>query len=1030
MTWADSTGGSAHVPQRGASEDEVTSQTHGFDTTWSGKNGGVEAPERRQGMSGFVRREPVHWGEGLQEWLEEHVNLVDPDGMCAMGASAQAHGFLWVELPPPGPQYRGRLGLYIEETVEGHLERLGALPPGIHASTGLDASLSDQLYRARLLEKRGIALGIPSLEGIVNLGRVIDADDGAVLRWWIAAAADRPLRVVVSRRNLTLRVYPSPVLFESLFQVASEPPSPRPPCTSMAASASSMELSDLPPAVSDDGAAHAAETNEARSIADTDSPEGPVSFACTGVVQQGEESEREEEPTQEMQALTWPLGTEVAPVQDEYVAESGHLERTETGWLDEEVELPELDEALGLTVESGKASSAFVVPEETLTPTPEEASAEESEVRMLSNGASVAPSASTESSISQEAPTLVPPPSSESVSELGVDVSDERAETIEQEENGAAGSELAGRGLAAEERRAAGSELAGRELAAEERRAAGSELASPKFEALHRETFPPQATQDSPEEARLQPESLDAKEDASSEAPLDADEFLQALMQDSDQAPTVRERHGDSVETQLDESSSPTPLPTKEIKRPPFMKMADPQRAGEAVEGGERAAEDPEQWGSTPEEMIGAGPAEHDEPAHRLRSPKKAYEERATARREPGAPEESVEPGESAKPVAHRDGSTSSEPTLGESASSAPELASEPGESSSGEFQPAESAAEPSELSSGEPAESAAEPSELSSGEPVESALQNRESEVRQRAGLESVSNQSAPDPNDPFNQLAIREWVKWSQNLAVARGPKPLSVVERMFVTDYTRLREAVRRGIADSTAAEVLDEWRDSFSRSYTEAFDALRVRGKRPTMVLDLPELAQRLARLQGARRVQLLLIDGMRFDLGLMVQDRMRSQVEAALTERLLLWSALPTTTTYQLELLGRGPDGLKEPCDSEDSPALVTRGRAARTARRVRSGHLEIHKIDVVEDALRQPGRPVVERFGEIADDAAEAIRAHLEKQASRTLVMVFGDHGFSLNPRKAGTTEEVEQGGSSPEEVLVPAFAWLTGAVH
>jgi hypothetical protein len=88
------------------------------------------------------------------------------------------------------------------------------------------------------------------------------------------------------------------------------------------------------------------------------------------------------------------------------------------------------------------------------------------------------------------------------------------------------------------------------------------------------------------------------------------------------------------------------------------------------------------------------------------------------------------------------------------------------------------------------------------------------------------------------------------------------------------------------------------------------------------------------------------------------------------------------------------------------------------------------KLDVVEDMLREPGLPVSERLVEIADRAADAILDHMAKQAPRTLVVVFGDHGFGLDPKAQGTTEEVLQGGSSPEEVLVPAFAWLTGAVH
>jgi len=44
-------------------------------------------------------------------------------------------------------------------------------------------------------------------------------------------------------------------------------------------------------------------------------------------------------------------------------------------------------------------------------------------------------------------------------------------------------------------------------------------------------------------------------------------------------------------------------------------------------------------------------------------------------------------------------------------------------------------------------------------------------------------------------------------------------------------------------------------------------------------------------------------------------------------------------------------------------------------------------------------------------------------------VMAFGDHGFLLDRLDNGTTK-ARSGGATPEEVLVPAFAWLVGGVH
>lgn len=323
---------------------------------------------------------------------------------------------------------------------------------------------------------------------------------------------------------------------------------------------------------------------------------------------------------------------------------------------------------------------------------------------------------------------------------------------------------------------------------------------------------------------------------------------------------------------------------------------------------------------------------------------------------------------------------------------------------------------------------------------PSVSATDMAEAEAPRGCGASPVDE--APDasarvPNEPCPSLlplgssAHDEWPKWEWELQAARGPKPLSVIERMFAKSYVPLADAVALGIADRSAEATLRAWSESFAKSYADAFDALRIRGKRPTMVLDVPEIAQRLARLHGARAVELVLVDGLRFDLGLRVNEELRRRLgrSAALTERLLLWASLPTTTSVQWSLLGRGPDGLREPCEAAEPHLPVARGRAARLLRRAKSGGREILKLDLVEATLAEPGPTLEERFGELTLEIAELLAAHFAKLQPRTLVMVFGDHGFVLE-EKAGRTEPARQGGASPEEVLVPAFAWLVGTVH
>ena len=77
----------------------------------------------------------------------------------------------------------------------------------------------------------------------------------------------------------------------------------------------------------------------------------------------------------------------------------------------------------------------------------------------------------------------------------------------------------------------------------------------------------------------------------------------------------------------------------------------------------------------------------------------------------------------------------------------------------------------------------------------------------------------------------------------------------------------------------------------------------------------------------------------------------------------------------------------------------------------------------------EPGDHEAARLDDLADELAEVLSAQLARLPARTLAIVFGDHGFKLDGMDSGTTS-AKSGGASPEEVLVPAFAWLVGGVH
>ncbi|WP_437504073.1 hypothetical protein [Sorangium sp. So ce1099] len=278
---------------------------------------------------------------------------------------------------------------------------------------------------------------------------------------------------------------------------------------------------------------------------------------------------------------------------------------------------------------------------------------------------------------------------------------------------------------------------------------------------------------------------------------------------------------------------------------------------------------------------------------------------------------------------------------------------------------------------------------------------------------------------------LSAAEWRALAVELDNARGPKPVRVIEQLFATHYTPLLGATLAGETDAAVRGVVDSWRTSFEHSYREAFSALRVTGKRPPMVFDAPDIAARLARLNGARGVKLLLVDAMRFDLGERVAAHLKEVMmdRAILVERSLLWAALPPTTTAQISLLARGPDGLRETMPPSEAEPAIARGRAVATLRRERVGSRELMKLDLVEARLRAAGPPFAERIEAIAEEVADVVARFMDSLPPRTLLLVFGDHGFRMTG-DGSTTGPASQGGGSPEEVLVPAQAWLVGGVH
>ncbi|MEO8876974.1 MAG: hypothetical protein ABI461_15380 [Polyangiaceae bacterium] len=264
--------------------------------------------------------------------------------------------------------------------------------------------------------------------------------------------------------------------------------------------------------------------------------------------------------------------------------------------------------------------------------------------------------------------------------------------------------------------------------------------------------------------------------------------------------------------------------------------------------------------------------------------------------------------------------------------------------------------------------------------------------------------------------------WRGWMLALTAAKGAQSLATFERLFVDAYLPLLTVLAAGLDDPRAKASMLVFRRTFESSYPEAAARFQMTAKRPSMTLDVPQNAMRLARAHGARASQIVLVEAMRYDIGVHVRDEILQSLgdRATLVDDARLHAALPTTSARQLETIARGVEALRSPSAANDDATLATPGGGLR---KIRVGGRELYRLDTIDVALQNDGTATALRLFDLAREVAETIACHASLIKARTLLYVVGDRGFSID---AGGRAKC--GGSTPEEVIVPAFAFLIEA--
>jgi hypothetical protein len=263
---------------------------------------------------------------------------------------------------------------------------------------------------------------------------------------------------------------------------------------------------------------------------------------------------------------------------------------------------------------------------------------------------------------------------------------------------------------------------------------------------------------------------------------------------------------------------------------------------------------------------------------------------------------------------------------------------------------------------------------------------------------------------------------ASWAAQLANMSGPKVHASVERAFLTAYLPLAHEVAAGSAPLEARAAVDRWAEGFAQSYAAAFKSLNSSLRRPRMVRDIFELGARWLGQSRARQCQLLMIDAMRFDLGRCLNEKLERELagDAACREQTLLWAALPSNAEAQRI----GDTAAARTARKDKLPASAPPSAPSGEIQTVRVGSREFFQLDRLASELAAPGENAAMRLERLAAILAEVIVPWIKAQPPDTLIVLFGNHGFYWEASFHGTSP-AQRGGALPEQVLVPASAWV-----
>ncbi|MFO7814621.1 MAG: DUF6079 family protein [Halanaerobiales bacterium] len=269
-------------------------------------------------------------------------------------------------------------------------------------------------------------------------------------------------------------------------------------------------------------------------------------------------------------------------------------------------------------------------------------------------------------------------------------------------------------------------------------------------------------------------------------------------------------------------------------------------------------------------------------------------------------------------------------------------------------------------------------------------------------------------DSKDNIND--IKEWKKVHVDYLSTLEYDYFKVSE---LSDSLNVQDVIPRTIKFKKIKQTLG----NYQKLFTNFHDSRDIMGEDHekfmgnNLIYLLDERYPSLMKKMNAERGYCLLLDGMRWDLWKVIKAEINKQLSLRLIEEDSLLALTPTNTEKQLDALqeaGLNIDFIKQSKVINSYQSLAQNKNSCN----------EIIKFSFIDDKVHSSKDKYNNFIQEITFQTQNRLIPFLEKMPASTAVLIFSDHGFTINHNFKSENKFTEprylHGGKSFNEIIVP----------